>query len=60
MSVRGDLIVECDTPTCHAEQAFTVLALWRHSIRTALQREGWLTTHDGKDICPQCVEARGE
>lgn len=61
MSRRGEIVIECDTPTCHAEIRFEA---WHRAstVDDVLDDAGWQVTGKAvgraprKDICPQCVE----
>ena len=55
MSIRGEIVVECDTQGCYAELTLPPWAL-TGGITAAMDGEGWKFTPSGRDICPQCVE----
>jgi hypothetical protein len=58
MSIRGDVTIECDVPTCQAEQVFSGQALWdEHERMLVLAHEaGWRINWEGRIVCPQCFE----
>jgi hypothetical protein len=64
MTRRGEIVIECDTPTCHAEIVLPVSAAldggdtpaYRFGIGVLLGAVDWHTNVKGEDICPQCFE----
>jgi hypothetical protein len=60
MAIRGEIVVECGTPTCHAEIVFPADRFINPAKTLATLRvtAGW-RTYLGKDICPQCLEEQG-
>jgi hypothetical protein len=59
MSRRGDITVECDMPTCHAELVIPAERLQVVSL-SYVMGHAWWVQQDGqgvrRDICPQCIE----
>lgn len=41
MSLRGELVVECDVPDCHAEQVVPASDLLGQDLVALCLREGW-------------------
>ena len=59
MSQTGELRLECDNRECEAEQFFTPEQLQDEGLRSVRYAHGW-RYRDGKDVCPQCVEAEND
>jgi len=58
MSIRGQVVVECDAPKCHAETIYEAEALVDNLLADCLSDDGW-ELHDEGYICAQCLsEAR--
>lgn len=59
MSIRGTVIVECDTADCHAEQVFEGAHLLEFPVECCASEHGWVLI-DGdigpRFFCPDCVE----
>jgi hypothetical protein len=57
MSLRGEVIVECDLPGCHAEEVIPEAdLLGPRTLKQILMDRGWIKTVRGHDVCPQCIE----
>lgn len=54
MSRRGEIVVECGSPDCHAEQAFGAKDLQDGLMQIALDDAGWGLSGLGLDTCPLC------
>jgi hypothetical protein len=55
---RGNITVECDTATCHAEQVWSADALWAagESLPVIAHEAGWRVDWDNCFTCPECIE----
>lgn len=63
MSLRGELVIECDRPTCHAELVLSVedadVEAILHvggGIVLTLSAHGWREDREGGYVCPECAE----
>jgi hypothetical protein len=56
MSVRGEVIVECDQQGCQAEQVLSTEDLWLadQSVFEFVVSEGWRVDDKLRVTCPQC------
>ncbi len=59
MSRRGEIVIECDSPKCHAEKCLSAddLADTRN-LDDLIEDDGWVTRLDASghvlDFCPEC------
>lgn len=60
MSKRGHITVECDRPSCYAEQHFDANALADTRGFDALVEDAGWKSEMGLDICPECAESERE
>jgi hypothetical protein len=56
MAVRGEIVVECDKPECHAEIVLGSEVLRVNSVEDALWDADWKVAWIGLHVCPQCIE----
>jgi hypothetical protein len=63
MSIRGSVVLECDSTGCHAEQvigdlemADDLVALPRGGVEVTVYAPEWVLDDDGLLHCPQCCE----
>jgi hypothetical protein len=58
MRSEGYILVTCDTCSTDIkiELAGTIYGYEVHEVAADLAAEGWTTTLDGQDICPDCRE----
>lgn len=54
MSIWGEIIIECDTPMCHADHTVAADEAFTVAVREYFEDEGWIVV-DGRHICPQCI-----
>jgi hypothetical protein len=63
MAIRGEIVIECDTPSCHAEthwsgpEALVDVVQFHIGFSVEFLAAGW-RFYDGKFVCPQCIEER--
>jgi hypothetical protein len=54
MAVRGEIVVECDVPTCHAELVVSAARVESTGIHDAVWDAEWKVDHVGRYMCEQC------
>jgi hypothetical protein len=59
MAVRGEIVVECDVPTCHAELIISAVRARSIGVDYAVWDAEWKVDHRGLYVCEQCAIERG-
>lgn len=52
MPIRGEIVIECDTPTCHAELVVGADRAW--GLEYEVDEAGWQVRNHQRFICPEC------
>lgn len=56
MSIRGEIIIECDSEDCHAEIICGPWALMDFALGDLLADDGWEIHAKGRVVCPDCAK----